>query len=481
MVKDVKIVAGETDPQIGGRIRRLRRQARITQADLAQRLGVSASYLNMIEHNRRKLTVPLLFGLAGIFGIEPGELAECDDARLTGDLMELFGDEIFVDTDVTNQDIRDFAQSNPPVARAVMRLFDEYRRLSDQRGTLRSEETAPFHRATEAISDFLQENANHFPTLEDAAKRVRRDVDAASDTFEIGLRAWLNNVWGLDWRRVSLPPGTGRRPSADGRTLQVSELLPRESALFTVCHYLGGLAASEAIEAIIESAGLTVGDAPDLARNVLASYFAGALMMPYLPFLSACTETRYDIDSIARRFGASFEQVCHRMTTLQRPGALGVPMHLIRTDIAGNISKRFSLSGIHIPRYAGACPRWNVYAAFLQHGRINVQISQMPDGGTYFCVARSLEKGGYRHNDPRRVFSIGLGCDIAHAKRLVYSDGLDLTDTAQIVPIGVSCRICPRMNCAERAHPPADHRFSTEHGMRGETLYRGMAPSFGGA
>src|SRR5690606_25358339 len=107
------------EPQIGGRIRRLRRQARLTQADLAQRLGISASYLNLIEHNRRKVTVPLLFGIAGIFGIEPGELAESDDARLTGDLMELFGDEIFTEVDVTNQDIRDFAQANPPVARAV--------------------------------------------------------------------------------------------------------------------------------------------------------------------------------------------------------------------------------------------------------------------------------------------------------------------------------------------------------------------------
>ena len=480
-MKDVKItMADTTDPQIGGRIRRLRRQARITQADLAQRLGISASYLNLIEHNRRKVTVPLLFGLAGIFGIEPGELAESDDARLTGDLMELFGDEIFADTDVTNQDIRDFAQSNPPVARAVMRLFDGYRQLSVERGTARPEET-PFHRATEAISDFLQENANHFPPLEEAAERVRRDVDAASDTFELGLRAWLNNIMGLDWRLVSLPHGTARRPSADGRAIEVAELLPRESALFTVCHYIGALAASDAIEAIIEEAGLTAGDAPDLARNVLASYFAGALMMPYGPFLAACTQTRYDIERIARRFGASFEQVCHRMTTLQRPGALGVPMHLIRTDIAGNISKRFSISGIHIPRHAGACPRWNVYAAFLQHGRIDVQISQMPDGGTYFCVARSLEKGGYRHNAPRQHFSIGLGCDIAHSRRLIYSDGVDLTDTAQIVPIGVSCRICPRMDCAERAHPPADHRFSIEQGMRGETLYRRMAPSLPGA
>jgi len=183
---------------------------------------------------------------------------------------------------------------------------------------------------------------------------------------------------------------------------------------------------------------------------------------------------RYDIDRIARHFGASFEQVCHRMTTLQRPGSQGVPLHLIRTDIAGNISKRFSLSGIHIPRHAGACPRWNVYSAFLQPGRVNIQLSQMPNGGTFFCIARSFEKGGYRHNALRRHFSIGLGCDIAHAKKLIYSDGIDLTNTTQIVPIGTSCRICPRLECDQRAHPPADHRFRLDEDVRNETLYGRM-------
>ena len=166
--------------------------------------------------------------------------------------------------------------------------------------------------------------------------------------------------------------------------------------------------------------------------------------MPYEPFLSACRETRYDIERIARRFGASFEQVCHRMTTLQRPAHSGIPLHLIRTDIAGNISKRFSLSGIHIPRHSGACPRWNVYGAFLHPEQINIQISQMPEGQRYFCVAKSIAKGGHRHNAPRRYLSIGLGCHIGYASAMVYSDGVDVSNPALAVPIGVGCRICPR-------------------------------------
>jgi predicted transcriptional regulator len=378
---------------------------------------------------------------------------------------------------VTNQDIRDFAQSNPAVARAVMRLFDKYRHLAGAGATAELEDGAegPYHRATDAISDFLQENANYFPELEAAAERVREDIDNAADSFEAGLRTWLGNVFGLDWRLASLPHGIARRLAPNGRMLELTETIPPQSALFAVCHHVGSLAADTEIAAIVERANLPEGDAPALARNVLASYFAAALIMPYRPFLEACQQTRYDIDRLARRFGASFEQVCHRMTTLQRPGALGIPFHLVRTDIAGNISKRFSLSGIHIPRHAGACPRWNVHAAFLNPGRINIQISQMPNGDTFFCIARSLEKDAYRYNAPRRHFAIGLGCDIAHAKRLVYSDGIDLGNTAQIVPIGTSCRICPRMDCEHRAHPPADYRFQLDTAEKAVSLYGRMA------
>lgn len=461
-------------PQIGGRIRRLRRQRHISQATLAQAVGISPSYLNLIEHNRRKLTVPLLFKFAGYFGIEAGELADSDDGQLAGDLMEMFGDDLFADSDVTNQEIRDFAFSNPVVARAVLRLFDAYRNGMPERHQgeeLPAVEHGQFHRATDAISDFLQENANHFPALEKAAERVRTDIDNASGSFEQGLRTYLENVFGMEWRLASIPRGIARRISDDGRYLEISDLLPPETAQFQVAHQVGLMAADTDIAEIIEQSFLSEVEAQPLARNVLASYFAAALIMPYDPFFTAAEDFRYDVDRLSRRFGASFEQVCHRLTTLQRPGRQGIPLHLIRTDIAGNISKRFSLSGIHIPRHSGACPRWNVYSAFLQPGRINVQLSQMPDGQTYFCIGRSFEKGGHRHNAPRRHFSIGLGCHISHASRMIYSDGINLSDERQIVSIGVGCRICPRMECEQRAHPPADHRFRLEDRERAESLY----------
>lgn len=457
------------DPQIGGRIKRLRRQRGLSQTQLADAVGISGSYLNLLEHNRRRITVPLLFKLAGLFGVEPGELAESDETQLTGDLMEMFGDDLFAESDLTNQDIRDLANAHPAAARAVLRLFDRFQSLKRADNA-----TAPppsgFHAATEAISDFLQENANHFPALEAAAERIRADIDNASDAFEPGLKSYLDNVFGVDWRLGALPPGLARRLD-NGRTLVVSDTLPAESATFSAAHQLGLMAAEREIEAIIAASTLPEGDAPILARNVLAAYFAAALIMPYEDFLRACRDTRYDIDRIARRYRTSFEQVCHRMTTLQRPGASGIPLHLVRTDIAGNISKRFSLSGIHIPRHSGACPRWNVYSAFLHPEQINVQISQMPEGQRYFCIARAVTKGGHRYNAPKRYFSIGLGCSIVHAGQMVYSDGIDLDNPGQTVPIGVGCRICPRTDCGQRAHPPADHRFSLKPDERPETLY----------
>ncbi|GLQ16913.1 helix-turn-helix domain-containing protein [Maritalea porphyrae] len=470
----------KTGPQIGGKIRRLRRQKHTSQADLAAALGISASYLNLLEHNRRNITVPLLFKLAGHFGIEPGELVESDESQLTGDLMELFGDDIFADTDLTNHEIRDLASSNPTAAKAILRLFDKYQEVRSGRSGGESASdaepsTTGYHMATEAISDFIQENANHFPALEASAERVRHDIDHASDSFELGLKTYLFNVFGFEVKMASLPAGIAQKLDEDTNKLFISDISSPESALFSMAHRAALLTAEREIEEIVDQSNLPEGDAPILAKNVLASYFAAALVMPYTPFLAACRDYRYDVERLSRRFGASFEQVCHRMTTLQRPGAQGIPLHLVRTDIAGNISKRFSLSGIHIPRHSGACPRWNIYSAFLQPEKINIQISQMPDSEMYFCIAKSIAKGGYRHNAPRRHLSIGLGCHISHAKEMIYSDGVDLKNLSQVVPIGVGCRICPRLECGQRAHPPADHRFHIDAATKPENLYAKMS------
>ena len=463
----------EEEAEIGGKIRRLRRSRHLSQSDLAAALNISASYLNLIEHNRRKVTVNLLFAIAGYFGVEPGDLVDGDESRLAGQLMEVFADDVFADSDVTNLEVRDLAHANPAAARAVLRLYDRYKHAAP-RAAVAEESGSEFHRATDVISDFLQANANHFPELEDAAERIRGEIDAGGDGFDAGARTYLANVFGLETRLASLPTGIVRQFDQSRRQLLLSDLAPPETTRFLLAQQIGLLAAPREIDALIAAADLPEADAPALARNVLSAYLASALVMPYAPFLKACRDYRYDIERLGHRFGTSFEQICHRMTTLQRKGASGIPMHLVRTDIAGNISKRFSLSGIHIPRHTGACPRWNVYSAFLSPERLNIQISEMPDGARFFCVARTVTKGAYRYNAPVRHVAIGIGCSLAHARELIYSDGMDLASDNHVVPIGVSCRICPRLECGHRAHPPANHRMTLDESIRPETLYARM-------
>jgi predicted transcriptional regulator len=194
--------------------------------------------------------------------------------------------------------------------------------------------------------------------------------------------------------------------------------------------------------------------ARDLARIGIANYFAAALILPYTAFHSAAEEVRYDIERLTDRYGLGYETVCHRLSTLQRPRLRGVPFSFVRVDRAGNLSKRQSATGFHFSRAGGTCPLWNVYEAFAAPGRIHVQIAEMPDGQRYLWMARAITRyrGGW--GEPGKSFATGLGCEIRHAHRLVYSDGLDLSSPSAATPIGMGCRVCERLDCPQRAAPP---------------------------
>lgn len=461
-------------PLIGGKIRRLRRQRSMSQSDLASALGISPSYLNLIEHNRRNVTVPLLLKIAGYFGLQINDLSESDEALLANDLMECFGDDIFADIDITNMDVRDLASSNPAIARAMLHLYDTLQNIKKSgpaSGEKRDDEAMGQSLASEPVSDFLQANSNYFPGLERAAERVREDIGPNDDERIAGLAGYLLNVFDVRARFTSLPNRLVRRFDPASRKLEISHLLSSESRAFQLASQVALLAAESQIEQLIDEGDFPTADARTLAKTALANYCAAAILMPYDRFLAAAQEVRYDVDLLAQQFGASFEQVCHRLTTLQRPGAKGLPFHMVRADIAGNISKRFSLSGIHIPRHTGACPRWNVYTAFLHPGHIHVQISEMPDRKRYFCLARTIIKGENRYGAQQRHLSIGLGVEIAYARQLVYADGIHLDEERNVVPIGVSCRTCPRLECSERAFPPANHKLNLDANKRAVSAY----------
>ncbi|MFO0551798.1 MAG: short-chain fatty acyl-CoA regulator family protein [Polyangiaceae bacterium] len=468
------------DAALGGRIKGLRRTEGLSQAELATRLGISASYLNLIESNKRPLTASLLLKLAQIFRVELSTFASEEDAQLGADLAEVLVDPLFESSGVAPADARELATESPSVARAMLTLYRAYRSSRDAAQALAERvgdsgaSTASAGLPSEEVSDFIQRHMNYFPLLEQAAEHVWREAGLVADDLVGGLVRHLGKRHAVTVRilRVSDERKAMRRYDPERRILSISEVLPPRSRRFQIAHQLCLLEASEQLDATLRDAReLTTPDAHALGRVALANYFAAAVLMPYETLLEAARAERYDIELLGHRFGTSFEQVCHRLTSLRRPGREGVPFHLLRIDMAGNISKRFSASGIRIARFSGACPRWNIHAAFLTPGMIRVQLSRMPEGAIYFCIARTLrsDRGGY--NVPHTVQAIGMGCTLEHARSLVYADGVDLENREAVVPVGVTCRTCEHLDCAQRAFPPLLYPLRVNENVRGVSFY----------
>jgi predicted transcriptional regulator/transcriptional regulator with XRE-family HTH domain len=473
---------------LGRKLRSLRRERDMTQVELARRLGISASYLNFIEHNQRPVTADLLLRLAQVFGTDLASFAPEDEARLRSELTEMFGDPLFASYDLRPTDIAELASSSSSMGRAMLTLYRAWRAARDdrqagavlgsgERGAASSEGRLP---PEDDVLDFIQDNQNHFPEVEAAAEQLALDADLGPGDIDRHLVEYLARVHQV---RVDVVPSdlartVVRRYDPAERRLLLSEVLPPRSRSFQIAHQIALLGFRPVLDRTLAQRRFGSANSEAVARVALANYFAGAVLMPYDAFLSAARSVRYDIELLGHRFRTSFEQVCHRLTTMQRPGAQGVSFHMIRVDIAGNISKRFSASGIRFARYGGSCPRWNVHTAFLSPGFIRTQLSQMPDGTTYFCIARTVRKDGGGFHMPFSRLAIGLGCDVRHARELVYADGVELGSLDAAVPIGVTCRLCERMDCRQRAFPPLQHTLTVDENIRGLSFYSspGTAP-----
>lgn len=446
----------------GVRLRRLREERGLTQQALAAAIGVSPSYLNQIENDRRPLTDAVLLKLGTTFGVDLPSFSDDAAARLLAELRAVLSDASLGET-VTAAELRTLAGSMPAVARTLIALHQRYGRALEQTAVLASRlgddrggGAIPVSTPFEAVRDFFYARRNHVAELDDAAERI-----AVEARLPVGAMAPVlaERLWSRHGVHVADGPGPGggdaqRRFDPAGRTLHLSPQLGAGQRAFQMATQLAFLEQHDMIAALVDGGGFAGEESRRLARIGLANYFAGALMMPYEAFRMAAEACRYDIDLLGQRFGVGFETTCHRLSTLQRPGAQGVPFFFIRVDRAGNISKRQSATDFHFSRIGGTCPLWNVYEAFVQPGRVLRQLAQMPDGRTYLWVARSVtqRRGGYHALD--KTFSVALGCDVRHAGRLVYSDGLDLASPAAATPIGAGCKICERPDCPQRAFPP---------------------------
>ncbi len=467
--------------KLGAKVRALRRREGLTQSDLAARLDISASYLNLIEHNQRPLPAHLLVKVAQVFKIELDSFADDDATRVAGDLQEVFGDPLFEEHPLTTVDVRELAD-NPSLSRAVLALYRAYRSSSESTHALASRlydgrdfpGVNPAHLPSEEVSDVIQHNMNYFPELEAAAEEIAARARFDRTDIYRSLVQYLGSRHAVEVQLtpVSRDRGALRRFDPERLVLSLSEMLPPWSRQFQVAHQIGLLEAETAIDSILKQSTtyLTTSESLKLCRIALANYFAAALLMPYDEFLRTAEEVRYDVELLQHHYTASWEQICHRLTTLRKPGASGVSFHFLRVDIAGNISKRFSGTGIRFARFSGSCPRWDVHIAFLTPGRIRTQVSKMPDGTAYFCVARTIRKSfGFPSGDA--LMAVGIGCAVAEARKLVYADGYDLENLEAAVPIGTTCRLCERLDCDERAFPPLQHGLVVDQNVRGRSFY----------
>ncbi len=470
---------------IVSKIRKERRTKGLSQSDLSKKLGISASYLNLLESGRRTITVPLLIKIGNELALSLKDLTVESNKRMLSDVMEVLSNEIFEDLDITNLDTTEFIGNNPNIAKALLTLNDSYKSLRDDmqnRLEIMDVESSIKERKSsrlpvEIVSDFLQENKNYFDILEKMAEKLRDKIGLkfgpGIGSTEVKLTSYLKKEYNID---VTIVPPEDDQKSVKkfdkkSQTLFLSEMLTYTARNFHLAYQIGLSETQEIITKIIQDNKFYSEEVIPLLNISLLNYFSAALLMPYDDFLESAKKYKYDIEILMHHYATSFEQVTHRLTNLQRPGNEGVPFHFLKTDIAGNVSKRFSLSGIHIPRHGGSCPRWNVYIAFLSPGKIHPQISRMPDGKVYFCIARAFEKGIEKHGMPRSFVSIGLGCDIQHAKELTYSEGMDLNNKKLETPIGISCRICPRVDCQQRAFPPIDKDLKLDISYRGTSPY----------
>ena len=456
----------------GAKLRDIRGRLGLTQKDFAAKLGISLPYLNQMENNNRPVSTTVVLALAQEFGFDVTELGQGDAERLVSDMREALADPVFGESTPQLADLRLTASNAPVLARAFLALHRAYRqtheRLASLDEALGREGTQLQPSPWEEVRDFFHYCDNYIDAVDRAAEHFARLSDGESDIRSAALERLATR--GITTRLVRAAPL--RVYDSEKHEITLSALATKETQTFQLLVQVALLRQNQLLDATLDLARFQSEEARAIAKLGLANYFAGAAMMPYKAFLAAAQETRHDLELLAARFGASIEQVAHRLSTLQRPGAKGVPFFFVRVDQAGTITKRHSATRLQFARFGGACPLWNVHRAFETPGRFLRQLAETPDGVRYVSLARDVSKTGGHFGAPVRRYAIALGCEVRHASGLVYADDLDFTRASAFEPIGISCRICERTHCHQRSVPPLEKHLSIDPARRDTLPYR---------
>ena len=465
----------------GARIRRIRIAKGLTQTLMAEGLGISPSYLNLIERNQRPLTVQLILKLASVYKVDPEELYGEGTASLAS-LREVFADPLLCGELPGEHELVELAEAAPNAASALVKLYRAYREqaerltdLSDVMAAGGGKITAPRLPANE-VRDVLESRAFHFASLEEEADAFHKVLNAGDD-LAAALKSWLQQEHGITVRvlPVSVMPSWRRRYDRHSQRLFLSERLSPPDQLRELAIEASLIRMRAAIAAEIDALKLSSDEARRLVRFELARYAAHALMMPHTAFLDAAERQRYDIDILAARFRVSFEQAATRLTTLAREEGSGIPFFLLEVDNAGNRIRRMGAEGFPHARFGGACPK--LASGFRAGGKgrelraCTTEAVEMPDGEKFLTISRTVD-GPHTGFDarPRRT-AILLGCDLSFVGQTVYGSALSRASLETPLPIGRACRLCERQGCLSRAEPPVTRPLGLDEMVTGFSAF----------
>lgn len=455
----------------GARVRMMRRAAGLSQGAVARRLGISVSYLSQIETDGRPLTPALALALAAGWPEHWPREDDDEEARLLAGLAQAAADPLLADPPPPPDTLARAIEQQPALARRFVALHAAWRRAEEQLQRLDDAYEAGGAGAGrlpwDEVRDWFHDAGNYAHPLDTAAERLAAAIGPEPEAMARAL---------YERHGVGIGLASGEAPlrlfDTAAATLWIDAALPDESRRFQIALQLARLELGAVIAAIAAGAGLRSAEAVRLLELGLANYAAGAMLMPYEAFRAEARRLRHDVDRLRRRFGVSFEQACHRLSTLQRPHARGVPFFFCRVDMAGNITKRHSATRLQFARFGGACPLWVVHEAAAIPDRVLTQLAEMPEGTRYVVAARGLVKESGRFERSPRRYAVALGCEVSHAGEFVYADHLSVDHPGAATPIGVSCRICPRHACDQRAFPPAGRSILIDPDRREVVPYR---------
>jgi hypothetical protein len=476
-----------TKAYMGVRLKTLREQQGLTQAALAASLKISPSYLNQIENDQRPLTVPVLLRLQAAHGIDLQLFSDDESARRLSELQTVFSEQPEAHP-VPQAEARVVASQLPSVSKVLLHLHKRSRAAEERLSSIvegadgdrMTAELAPPLQPYEEVREFFYARHHHMAVLDERAEQLyeavtggSREAIGAADLLAC-LRKRLSDHHGIAVRETAANRTSDqalRSYDAGTRTISLATDMDPGQQAFQLGVQLAFLETGPLIDSFTTADAFKTSQARSLARLGFANHFAGALVLPNRLFLDAAEALRYDIELLSDRFGVGFETIGHRLSTMRQTPGRGIPFFFVRVDRAGNVSKRQSTADFHFSRHGGTCPLWNVYEAFSQPGKILTQLSRMPDGRTYLWIARTVEhrRGGY--GAPKRIFAVALGCDARFADRLVYAKGLNLVDPDAATLIGAGCKVCDRVDCAQRAFPQLGRTLQIDENQRGFAPY----------